>query len=149
MPKPEPLPDIRAKTAHDCGTTAWRVVFAYHHGRNGRVIDLSNPVQGTDPSTLEAIIRRDANWSVHSGETFLNDLQHFAATLRPPICLMTLPGDSDSHYVVCAGVYRGRVFFHCPSDGTQSLPAGEFEAAWHGVGKYSQFNRWSLAAWPK
>ena len=149
MPKPDPLPAEFQKNGHDCGITAWRCVFRYHYARNAKVIDLSNPIQGTDPSTLEALIRRDANWCVNSGETFISDLEHFAATLRPSICLMTFDNDTDSHYVVCGGVWRGKVYFHDPAEGWRTLPVKEFERMWHGVGKYAHFARWSLTAWPR
>ena len=149
MPKPLPLPDERSRRPHDCGPSAWRTVYRYHHGRNSRIVDLSNPVNGTDPATLEAIIRRDANWHVVSGSAFIDDLRHYCESWRPPICLMTFPGDEDSHYVCVGGVWRNRVYYQCSTEGWCAMPVGEFEAAWHAVGRYAQFERWMLAAWPR
>lgn len=148
MPRPEALPDIRQKDAHDCATAAWRCVYRYHYGRNKSVLDLSHPINGTDPATIEAVIRSDKRWNVKSGESFVSDLAHYAATERPAICLMTFPGASDSHYITVAGVWRGRIYFQCPDIGPQSMLAGEFEAAWHGLGRYSHFKQWALCAWP-
>jgi len=146
--KPEPLPDVRQTAAHDCATAAWRCVYQFHHGRNARIQDLSNPVAGTDPSTLEAVIRHDASWCVHSGESMLVDLQHYAATWRPAICLMTFPGELDSHYVTVGGVWRGRVYFQDPNSGWSIMKVEEFEACWRGLGRYAEYERWSLIAWP-
>lgn len=146
--KPQTLPDVRQTREWDCATACWKTVHAYHFGRDKRVRDLSHPINGTDPATIEAVIRADKGWQVRSGESFVRDLQHYADTWRPSICLMTFPGDSDSHYVTVAGVYRGRVHFQCPATGAQSMLAAEFEAAWHGLGKYAAFRRWSLTCWP-
>jgi predicted double-glycine peptidase len=145
--RPEPLPDCRQRDDFDCGTSAWRTVYRYHHGRNARVLDLSHPVFGTDPATLEAVIRRDANWNVRSGETRIEDLRHYADTWRPSICLVTPPG-SDSHYIVAAGVWRGRVYFQCPSEGWCAVREADFTAMWRGLGRYKDFECWSLTAWP-
>jgi len=149
MAAPQTLPDLRQRNASDCATACWRIVYSYHFGRDKRVRDLSHPINGTDPATIEAVIRADKGWHVRSGESFVRDLQHYADTWRPSICLMTFPGDSDSHYVTVAGVYRGRVHFQCPATGAQSMLTAEFEAAWHGLGRFAQFRRWSLTAWPK
>lgn len=145
--KPEPLPNVLQSRDFDCATAAWRTVYQYHHGRNARILDLSHPIHGTDPATLEAVIRRDANWHVRSGETMLADLRYYAESWRPSICLVTPPG-SDSHYVVVGGLYRGRVYFQCPSEGWCAVKESEFEAMWRGLGKYKDFERWSLTAWP-
>lgn len=147
--KPEPLPSIFQRADFDCATAAWKCVYAYHYGRNPRVRDLSNAIQGTDPSTLEAVIRNDRGWHVHAGESMVEDLRHYAATWRPSICLVTLPTHGyDSHYVVCGGVWRGRAYYHCPSGGWQSAKVSDFETYWHGMGRHRNFRKWSLAAWP-
>jgi predicted double-glycine peptidase len=146
MPKPEPLPDVRQSRNFDCATAAWRTVYQYQQGRNARILDLSHPIAGTDPATLEAVIRRDSNWHVHAGETLIDDLRHYGSTLRPAICLIT-PED-DSHYVVVGGVWRGRVYLQDPCEGWCAMTEADFVAAWHGLGKYKDFERWSLVAWP-
>lgn len=148
MPKPEPLPDERQRDDHDCATAAWRCVYRYHYGRNARVKDLSHPILGTDPATLEAVIRNDAAWHAHAGETLIDDLRHYCGTLRPVICLITPPGEECSHYITVAGVWRGWVWFQCPADGWQALREAAFVECWRGLGKYKDFVRWSLVAWP-
>jgi len=146
--KPQVLPDIRQTRDWDCATACLQCLAKYHYGRSRAVLDLSHPINGTDPATIEAVIRADKGWQVRSGESFTSDLQHYADSLRPSICLMTFPGDADSHYVVVGGVFRGRVHFQCPATGPQSLLAAEFEAAWHGLGRHAAFRHWSLTAWP-
>lgn len=146
--KPAPLPQILQRAGHDCATAAWKCVYYFHVGRNARILDLSHPIAGTDPLTLEAVIRRDAAWHVRSGETMIDDLKHYAETWRPPICLVTMPGETESHYIVVGGVWRGYVYYHCPCDGWGRMREAEFISMWHGLGRHRDFRMWSLTAWP-
>jgi len=145
--KPQVLPDIRQTRDWDCATAAWKCVVKYHYGRNREVMDLSHPIRGTDPATLEAAIRA-TGWAVRAGDATVKDLQHYADHWKPTICLMTFPGAADSHYCVVAGVWRGRVFYQDPESGPQSMLADEFEASWKAIGQYSQFKHWALTCWP-
>lgn len=148
MPKPLALPDVRQSAEHDCATAAWRCVYKWHLGRNAKVLDLSHPILGTDPATLEAVIRKSAGWHVRSGETRIEDLGYYAESLRPTICPVTLPDDDDSHYVTVAGIYYGKVHFQCSKRGPMKLPEATFLECWHGLGRHANYKTWSLTAWP-
>jgi ABC-type bacteriocin/lantibiotic exporter with double-glycine peptidase domain len=152
MPRPDPLPDIRQNKDHNCGWAAWQSIYRYHYDRNPSRRDLSNPIHGTDPSTLEAIIRNDRQWTVISGEMFLNDLRHFCETLRPVICTITRTFDDGidyGHYVAVAGVWRNRVYFQDPTYGPEVWSAEKWMSSWHDMGKYAKFRHWGLVACPK
>jgi hypothetical protein len=148
MPRPEALPAILQKNDYSCATACLQVLAKYHYGRSRAVLDLSNPIRGTDPAALESAIRAGGRWHVKAGATFVSDLSHYAYTHRPAICLVTPPGFEDSHYVVASGVWRGRVYYHDPLTGPESMLASDWEAAWFGIGQYVPYRRWSIAAWP-
>lgn len=148
MPKPEALPNILQKNDYSCATACLQCLAKYHYGRSRAVLDLSNPIRGTDPAALESAIRAGGRWHVKAGASFVSDLSHYAETHRPAICLITPPGFEDSHFVVCSGVWRGRIFFHDPLSGPDSMLASDWEAAWFGLGQYVHYRRWSIAAWP-
>ncbi len=154
MAKPSPLPSIRARHAHDCGISAARCLLEYHLKRPVNVPDLSTEPDGTNPSTLEALIRsrKSERWHVVSGEMAIEDVAHYCGTARPVICLIT-NAEGAGHYVVAAGVWRGRVWFQ-DSDfepgetGWGSAPVTEFESWRADFDRRGQtYHRWGLAAW--
>ena len=151
MPKPLDLPDVRQRTGHDCATAALRTVYQWHFGRDSRIRDLSSAVNGTDPATLEANIRVGGGWNANGGEMILDDLAHYCATWRPVIALISpdYPDSGESHYVVVAGVYRGRVHYQCPEQGPGVMAAAKWLSLWHGRGKHADFRCWCVAAWPR
>jgi|LakMenE01Jun11ns_1017448.scaffolds.fasta_scaffold9788207_2 ABC-type bacteriocin/lantibiotic exporter with double-glycine peptidase domain len=150
--KPHMLPDIRQTVSHDCGVAAWKTIYRWHTDkRPGAILDLSNGIQGLDPATLESKIRVGKSWNVVAGEMMTDDLRHYCDSYRPVICLITrdFDGEECGHYVVVSGVYRRRVYYQDPYDGPRSLPATEWNAGWHDRGRYADFTRWGLVAWPK
>jgi len=146
------MPDIRQKDAHDCGVAVWKTIYRWHMDkRPGTFLDLSNAIQGLDPATLESKIRVGKSWNVVAGEMMTDDLRHYCDSYRPVICLITrdFDGEECGHYVVVAGVYRRRVHYQDPFDGPQSLPVEDWFNRWHDRGRYADFTRWGLVAWPK
>lgn len=150
--KPHCLPDIRQRKAHDCGMGAWKIVHQWQTAKRAvPTPDLSNAIQGLDPATLESKIRVGLSWNVVAGEMLVDDLRHYCDTLRPVICLITrdFDGEPSGHYVVVAGVYRGKVYYHDPYDGPHATRVDDWCQSWHDRGRYADFPNWGLVAWPK
>lgn len=66
---------------------------------------------------------------VLSGRMIVEDLRHFTRTGRPVMCPVT-DEDDCGHWVVVAGVERGYVHFHCPTDGPSKWKVKTWEAGW-------------------
>lgn len=150
--KPHTLRDIRQKESHDCGIAAWKTVYQWHTDKRPRpAVDLSNGIQGLDPATLESKIRVGRSWNVVAGEMLVDDLRHYCDTLRPVICLITrdFEGEKCGHYVVVAGIYRGKVHYQDPYDGPHAVRIADWCDSWHDRGRYADFPNWGLVAWPK
>lgn len=139
------LPGVLQRDAFSCGDASIATVLAFH-----RVVapsKLATPIDGTDPASIERHLRR-IGLHVLSGSLHVDDLEHFCRQFRPPIVLATWPDGGDSHWVVVRGVSRGRVYFHCPIDGAESLRISEWDAIWHGSGKMGErYTRWGVVAW--
>lgn len=137
------LPDIRQRENHDCGDTAFRIVCE-SHGWRARAA-LSNPIDGTDPRTLEHGFRRLGK-RVTSGEMTLADLRHFTRRGCPVIALVQL--DGVGHYVVVGQSTSRFVAFQCPSNGPRSLSAAKFLRLWTDIDRSGTiYHQWGIAAW--
>lgn len=122
------LPDVRQERDDNCGTAAAEVVRRFY-GIRERAADLANPIQGTAPDTLAAVLR-SLGLNVLAGQMLggVADLQHFTRLGYPVVCCVTLNG--AGHWVVVAGVARGRVHFHDPLAGPRKLPLSEWLDCW-------------------
>jgi ABC-type bacteriocin/lantibiotic exporter with double-glycine peptidase domain len=142
------LPPTLQQSTHDCGPAAVRCLLAFH--RVVAPIPVACPLDGCDPRAIEAHLRERCGLSVVAGQLTVADLRHLCDDGRPPILLVTWAGDADSHYVICRGVSRGRIYVHDVFDGRKAVPEGEFLAAWHATdGRLSKpLRRWGIAAWP-
>lgn len=135
------LPDTRQTNGWSCGEAAARVVFKYYEIK-GRA-PVASPIDGTDPRTLETSLWL-AKLSVQAGSMDLDDLRYHTRRGRPVICLVT-EGDTG-HWVVVAGLERGRVRYQCPIDGPCVEPAAAFEARWQDVDRMGvRYVRWGIS----
>jgi ABC-type bacteriocin/lantibiotic exporter with double-glycine peptidase domain len=139
------LPDIRQKHDHDCGHAALRCLAAYHTGSPNGVADLSTQQHGTDPATIEAILR-SWGWCVSAGERTLSELAYYCGDGRP--VLTPIQRHGGGHYVVVYAVTRSRVWFQCPVDGASWLSHDEWANVWHDNGRYAGFHSFGVVAWP-
>lgn len=116
---------------HECGWVAVRVAAAVLGVRtrsSSKLAKLANPVQGTGPETVAAMLHA-LGLRVLSGPMTRADLRHFTLTGRPVICPTSLHG---GHYVVVRDVCGtfGTVSFHCPIDGRRSTTREEWDKVW-------------------
>lgn len=139
-----PVPIVIQTAEYDCGTTAAKAVFRYY---NRRLPDLEKvgvpcPIDGTDPRTMESLIRR-AGFGVEAGETRISTLRHHTREGRPAIALVQK--DGVGHWVVVCGVERGRVHLMDPYVGQASERVNVFEARWRDVCRDgSPYFQWAL-----
>jgi predicted double-glycine peptidase len=135
------LPDIRQRDDYDCGSAAVDVVLTFL-GVKSKATSLTNAVDGTHPSAIEAALRR-VGLHVQSGTMTSADLQHHVKLGRPVVCCVSLHG---GHWVVVRGVSRGRVYFHCPTDGTRSVRLSEWFDIWRDSTRAAHdFDSWGIA----
>lgn len=140
------LPDLRQQTGHDCGQTAAAVVYRLH-GRRKADPPKGSELDGTHPAEMERAFR-DAGLCVQSGDMTPADLRHHTRAGRPVVCLVT-EADGTGHWVVVAGVARGKVHFHCPAAGPRTEPTAAFAARWHDSDRVAvRYERWGIACWP-
>jgi hypothetical protein len=102
---------------------------------------MSNPVQGTSPDTVEAMLRA-AGLPVVSGTMNLRDLKHFTSSARPVLCPIT---DEGGHWVVVRGVERLRVYYHDPADGPLDKSSKVWLGMWVDSTRTKVFDRWGIA----
>jgi ABC-type bacteriocin/lantibiotic exporter with double-glycine peptidase domain len=106
---------------------------------------LANPVQGTAPDTIEAVLRA-AGLPVVSGSMRGGDLEHFTRCGRPVICPLSLSG---GHWVVIAEANRNYVTFHDPLVGSRWMWTDDFADVWTDTTRNGHtFARWGIAAGP-
>lgn len=142
------VPDVRQGDAHSCGDAAVDAALATLGVKRPRGTRLANPVHGTAPDTVAAVLRA-AGCVVLAGPMpgGTADLKHFAGAGCPVLCPIA---DHGGHWVVVRGVSRGRVHYHCPVDGALSRPLAEWAARWFDSAAESghQFERWGVVVAP-
>ena len=139
------LPDIRQRTTFDCGTACFVLVcrtlgvrIAYD---DALTLLHTNEIDGTDYRTLEASFRSQG-LRVLSGEMDADDLRSLTGRGRPVVAALS------NHWVVVAGVSRGRVAYHDPETGPVRLGVGEFTARWRELDRTgSALEGFGLAVW--
>lgn len=141
------IPDRRQRGDHECGRAALEAVFLYHGITPAKWLKhLPNPVQGTSPDTVEAAL-----WAVFGqvcrGTMDADALRYWTRRGRPVLTPITDPRHGG-HWVVVAGVERGRVHVHCPVDGPKVFGAGEWARAWTDSAAGVNFPRFGLVGWP-
>lgn len=134
---------VMQKFEYDCGAACVDAVIKFYGIRTCvGVLTLSNHIQGTSPDTIEALLRR-AGLKVISGTMTTADLKHMTTTGRPVICPITTP--EGGHYVVVRGVGRGKVWYHCPSDGPKSMKISDWEANWNDTSRSGhEYDKWGI-----
>lgn len=138
------LPDVRQRKDFDCGHAAVACVADLFGVR--RPPDLSNGIDGTDPNTIEALLRR-AGFNVCAGAMTVSDLKHFTNRGAPVVCPVSLP-DVGGHWVVVAGVERLTVYYHCPDAGPRSMRAALWTPCWADETRAGRpYKTWGIAAW--
>jgi ABC-type bacteriocin/lantibiotic exporter with double-glycine peptidase domain len=138
------LPDVRMRDSFDCGAACVEAAAAFW-GVRCRPARLANPAQGMAPDTVEAVLR-SIGLAVLSGTMAAADLRHLTRTGRPVLCPTGLYG---GHWVVVAGVARGRVHYHDPAAGPARLGLAAWDAAWGDTSRSGQaFARWGIACGP-
>ncbi len=138
-------PDVRQTRDYDCGHAAIDGVFRYL-GLGIRtcaaVLSLATESDGLHPSTVEAILRR-ASMRLQSGTMTVEDLKHHTKLERPVLCPVSLLG---GHWVTVLGVERGKVRYHCPTDGFGHLPIETFVSSWRDSTRAGHcFDTWGIA----
>lgn len=137
-------PPILQRSAHDCGNAVVRALFAAHQvGPRGLKADLSNPVQGMSPDTLEAILWKGFG-ALARGTLTVADLTHYCRTGRPVACLTDYQG---GHWVLAWKVARGRVSFLCPDRGMVAVPVAEWVGHWHDSANGVEYRRFGVCPW--
>lgn len=135
------IPDVRQQSDFDCGAACIEAVLQL--GGRTPPDSLANPVQGMAPDTLEAVLR-SVGVRVISGTMCVDDLKHFTRGGRPVICPTDIEG---GHWVIVAGVGRGRVHYHDPDAGMQSVAESKWRSLWCGSTRFGHaFDRWGIAA---
>ena len=140
------LPDIRQTDRWDGGYAAVKTVLAYFGQPDP---DRSRPPFTADDVEPEDIARviRQYDLGVACGEMDLLDLKHNCSRGRPTICFVQL--DDFSHFVVCRGVGRGKVYIQCPLRGRVSVADGEFLRQWWGLTRRSKHSQTGISVWER
>lgn len=140
------LPPIYQGTESSCGLACVRTVLEFW-GDSGRRPRLVTDIRdGAHPTAIQAALRK-ADLRVISGEMLPADLGLFARSGRPVITLIQRRG--IGHYVVVAGLSRGRVRYHDPMEGMLSLTLGEWTERWRDVDVFgSHYHRFGIVAYP-
>lgn len=134
------LPEVKQKQQFDCGKAAAACVLNYYEVPNASRL-ITDPLDGTDPRTLEIFFRR-CGFNVLSGEMTLGVLKYLTDNAFPVIAVL------KGHYVVVAGVARGRVRFMCPTDGHTSDPISAFLARWVDDDRLgASYNQFGICVW--
>lgn len=137
------IPDIRQATDYDCGAAAVDAVAEFCGLRKRGPAALANPVQGMAPDTVEAVLR-SLGLTILSGTMRTEDLRHLTRTGRPVLCPITV--GREGHWVVVCGVERGKVYYHCPTHGAQTMAEREWLESWvSDTSKGYSFARWGIA----
>lgn len=138
------LPDLRQSRSYDCGDTALRIV-CQHHGWKLPPSMVSHPIDGSDPRTLETVLRQ-AGIRVTSGEMTLSALQHHTGQGWPTICLVRL--DGVGHYIVVESVTDRRIRWQCPSRGPSGSTYRQFLESWGDLDRLgARYHQWGLVPW--
>lgn len=139
------LPNVRQETDWSCGEAAVRTVLQYL-GKRYQVPALSTREHGTHPAQIQQALIL-AGLRTFSGAFRTSQLRACADDWTPVVCAIR-DDDGNGHWVVSAGVRRGRVHYQCPLTGPRSLPEAEWVARWHDVGMYGdKFEDFGIAAW--
>lgn len=102
------------------------------------------PLDGVDPRTMEAFLRRQG-LRVQSGEMTVPDLRHHTREGRPVLCLTRQDG---GHWVTVVRVYGPAVWYHDPAAGGRSATWKQWEAGWYDVDRYGvEYRRFGIACW--
>ena len=142
------LPDIRQRTDWDCGAACVEAVVRFYGRPLPQLIPrLATPTDGTQPDTLKAAFYAALGPNVVSAPMTLGILRGFIADGKPVVCAVIPEGEETGHWVVVRGVTPKRVYYHCPTNGRESLPHGEWLACWRDDDD-SPWQQWGISAWP-
>jgi len=136
------IPVVRQRDGHTCGLAVFNAVRRYYGSRGVKELGLGVPcpIDGTDPRQLEMAFR-GAGYAVQAGSMDRADLLHHARQWRPVVLLVQ--ADGNGHYVVSAGLDRGRVALMDPLRGIVRERWPDFAPRWVGAGielqAYRQF----------
>ena len=142
------IPDCRQTTDYGCGRACVDAVAEFHGLRPPRSSPRwANAVQGMAPDTVAAALRSLGLAVLAGGPMEVATLKALVGAGWPVICPVTRSG--VGHWVVVRGVWRGRVYFHCPSWGACSEPVATWESQWRdATDTGTPFVRWGVAAGP-
>lgn len=131
---------------YSCGTTASRILFGYAGLQFPEEFkSLANPVRGTSPETLEAILRSGFGGVAWGNGWTLKDLDLHLSLDRPVICLVSTETPND-HWVVVRGISGGRVHLQDPDRGRRSLGYAKWLKSWYGPAE-NDAPGYALTAW--
>lgn len=136
-PLPAPPADLLQADGWGCGAVtavACLRLVGYEAG-DPLASFLANPLDGTDPRSLEAFFRR-LRLPVLSGEMDAADLAYHTGRGRPVAALVQL--DGCGHWVTVYRATGRRVRWHCPAAGPRQATPAAFRRDWwdwdrHGI----------------
>lgn len=142
------IPDVRQVADWDCGAACVAALFRFYGLPPAAWVGkLANPIQGMSPDTAEALLRA-AGLAVLSGSMTLPDLTYLTRSGRP--VMTPIQSERTGHWVIVRGVSRGRVHFHCPTDGPRRLPALAWVDRWHDTTRFGvAYVRYGIATAPE
>jgi ABC-type bacteriocin/lantibiotic exporter with double-glycine peptidase domain len=140
-----PIPEVLQRDVADCGPAC---VAAVVRGLGQRIslADatrdlLTNGHAGTDPSAIEAYLRR-RGFKVLAGDMDALDLRYATRHGRPVICV------TANHYVVVRGWERGRVALMDPMIGLTWEKWDDFRATWRDAHRWGvDYDQFGLQVW--
>lgn len=134
------IPDIRQRDDYDCGWACTDAILRFYGQRERGPAELANRVQGMAAETVEAVFR-SLNFRLMSGTMDVDTIRDLTRRGRPVMCAITLNG--ESHWVVAAGVERGKVHYQDPWHGPLRASAEWFTERWKHP-KWDEYKRWAI-----
>lgn len=123
------IPDVRQKTNHGCGAACVAALLSFHGLPVRRGLErLAHPAVGMGEDVVEALLWDAFDGRVMRGTLDVPLLRHLANAGRPTIALVTF--EAGGHWVVVRGVARGRVYYHCPTNGPESRRIPDWLTTW-------------------
>lgn len=124
------VPVLLQTDEYRCGPVSLEMVLSYDGIPAAKwVRQLANPLTGLEPSTLVAVLTSAYAERTLHGTMTVPLLKSLTQQNRPVIALVT-DAEVGGHWVVVKGVFRGKVYLNCPTNGAESLPEKDFVDAW-------------------
>ncbi len=139
-------PTLLQQSGHDCGATAFAILFRYHYPRKPLPDwgELADPVRGLGADALELFARKEFP-SVVAGHLDLPLLRQL--TQRTPVLCVITVGKGLDHWVAVRGVTAHRVHVQDPATGRASYRHDEWSNIWCDSTAGGVWYRYGIAGW--